>query len=150
MDVSIWSLVLTHTPDLCLFCTSVFTCLLWDSARCMWTMSGWPVLGKEAALVSWLSSTVPPEQPQSELRPTWSCGASTETATGEYLWWADERVKVSNLQDFSFVVSPAVLFFLTRAHLHFSVGKHFKKEEDVRGIPPESIYFRWDDQNPYV
>lgn len=33
-------------------------------------------------------------------------------------------------------------FFLTRAYLHFSIGKHFEKEEDVRGIPQESVYFR--------
>lgn len=53
-----------HTWVVFVFYTPMFTCLLWDSGRCMWTMSGWPVSGKEAALVSWLSYTVPPEQPQ--------------------------------------------------------------------------------------
>lgn len=26
--------------------------------------------------------------------------------------------------------------------LFFSLGKHFEKEEDVRGIPQESVHFR--------
>lgn len=27
--------------------------------------------------------------------------------------------------------------------MRLSAGKHLEKEEDVRGVPPESVYFRW-------
>lgn len=56
--------------------------------RCMWTASGWPASARAAALGSWLWSTGPREPPPSEPRPTSSCGASTETATGEYWWYS--------------------------------------------------------------
>lgn len=108
-------------------------------------MSGSPVLGKEAALGSWLLYMAPQEQPQLELRPMWSYGALTETVTGEYLWWVD-RVVCSQTKIphyFSFMVFQ--LFFLTRPYIRFSLGKHFEKEKDVRGVPEESFYFRWDD-----
>lgn len=146
MDVSIWSLFVTHTLVPC-FVHSVLKCLLWGCVRCMWTMSGWPVSGKEAASVSWPSSTGPQEQPQSEPRPTWSCGVSTETAIGEYLWWAGQRAK-EKLKSARFFLRgfPVVLVL----NLHFSIGKHFEKEENVRGIPQESVHFRWDDLHLYV
>lgn len=109
-------------------------------------MNGSPVLGKEAASGSWLLYMAPQEQPQLELRPMWSCGVLTETVTGEYLWWVDwvVRSQTKILHYFSFMVFQ-LFFFLTCPYICFSLGKHFEKEKDVRGVPEESFYFRWDD-----
>lgn len=73
-----------------------FTCesswrLPCNSHRCMWTTSGWPVSEKEAASASWPWYTAPQGRPLLEPRPMSSCGASTETVTGEYSWWGDMR-----------------------------------------------------------
>lgn len=39
--------------------------------------------------------------------------------------------------------SPIVLpIFLTHVYMPFSLGKYFEKEEDVRGVPQESVYLR--------
>lgn len=57
-----------------------------SSPRYMWTMTWWPVSGKEEASASWPWYTAPQGQPQLEPRPMSSCGASTGTVTGEYSW----------------------------------------------------------------
>lgn len=49
------------------------------------------------------------------------------------------KTQISNISVSSF---SSCFDLLTRACLHLSTGKHFEKEEDVRGIPQESVYFR--------
>lgn len=133
-----------------------FQATLIRSDRFTWTTNGWPASERGGALESWRWSTAPRGRLQSEPRPTWNCGALTETATGEYLWWGDIflffilwniRLKspmvkwwVSKLQKMFWVFNFNGFPLMQTS---FSLGKHFEKKEDVRGVPQESVHFRW-------
>lgn len=53
------------------------------------------------------------------------------------------NVQVLHLSYFQTSKPASKFYTITLTQIFFSLGKHFEKEEDVRGIPQESVHFRW-------
>lgn len=53
------------------------------------------------------------------------------------------NVQVLHLSYFQTSKPASKFYTITLTQIFFSLGKHFEKEEDVWGIPQESVHFRW-------